>query len=119
MRRTMQSKCRWAFAPLALLLTFAVLVAPAAAKGPLLYPYACYQPGGKASASAETRALCERQATPARQQAGLGRSQATSGGFGWAAASVLAALVVVVAGGLLLATRRRGDDDTRPVVQTS
>lgn len=119
MRQTMQSTRRWAFAPLAVLFIFAVLVTPAAAKGPLLYPYACYQPGGKASASAETRALCERRATPARQQAGLGASQTTSGGFGWAAASVLAALVVVVAGGLLVATRRRGADDPRPVAQPS
>jgi len=98
---------------LALTLTLTVvLAAPAAAKGPVLYPSACAPVArDDIKTSPRVRALCERRAA-----AGEDRGYTTvNAGI---VAGGVAVLVLTIAGVMLAATHRKDAHVSRPAVQS-
>ena len=113
MSQKTQRMRRWRLVPLAIALTLAVVAAaPAAAKGPVFYPYACGPGASQAGkAPADLRTQCEQHPT-ARNGQGL------SGGEAGIAAGIVGVLVLMIAGGMLVATHRRDAPGRRPATQT-
>jgi hypothetical protein len=99
---------RWRLVSLALALTLVVaLAAPAAAKGPVIYPSAC-APVARESVKASPRVqeLCERHAVADGQGFTAGEARIVAGS--------VAVLVLMMAAGMLVATHRRDAPAARP-----
>jgi hypothetical protein len=105
-----QTRRRRRFVQVALAATLVVaLAAPAAAKGPVLYPSACAPVAREGvKASPRIQELCE--LTPAADGQGFSAAEA-----GVVAGSV-AVLVLMMAAGRLVATHRRDAPAARPTV---
>lgn len=89
MNRKTRARYRWRLAPLALAVALTLAVAaPAAAKGPVFYPYTC-------------------SPAPCEHRAAVGDRQGVDGRDAGIVAGSVAVLVLIMAGGMLLATHRR------------